>query len=422
MKIKEKILKKTKLYTNEKYFILFSELLENVPNLLLEKSKEKKLIFNDFYNNEDLIKTKDNKLLIKIKTDKYWKIIKKNFFKNVLYKKRYFSQMEINYITFLAKTIYSKLVTIALETNELIERLIEIYLKMCKKEMKRIMLILERKKQRLLEIENEKKGIKKKKTFYKNQIEEEDESDEDEVNSKKKVVNLFIGRFDVEKFFNKEQVIEFKQGSFVNAFIFKDKTNTENKVETKHNNNKEIVIFKNKKHNNNNNNKTLSSPNLKENHKNHSNNNNTHRFGSLSYIHRPLMLLNKSTKKNKKLNISIKEENSLENTKEEKFDKKKLIIKTQSNSSYKNSKNKSNNLDKNLFLKTFMRNKKKSNKFLSKETLKTYNTINTMSLTKRLESDYYLPNIFDNEIKFSYNQKMKKDKILNFLKKKDFYY
>ena len=69
-----------------------------------------------------------------------------------------------------------------------------------------------------------------------------------------------------------------------------------------------------------------------------------------------------------------------------------------------------------------MRNKKKSNKFLSKETLKTYNTINTMSLTKRLESDYYLPNIFDNEIKFSYNQKMKKDKILNFLKKKDFYY
>jgi hypothetical protein len=69
-----------------------------------------------------------------IKTDKYWKIIKKNFFKNVLYKKRYFSQMEINYITFLAKTIYSKLVTIALENNELIERLIEIYLKMCKKD------------------------------------------------------------------------------------------------------------------------------------------------------------------------------------------------------------------------------------------------------------------------------------------------
>ena len=419
MKLKEKILKKTKLYTNEKYFILFSELLENVPNLLLEKSKEKKLIFDDFYNNEDLTKIKDNKLLIKIKTDKYWKIIRKNFFKNVLYKKRYFSQMEINYITFLAKTIYSKLVTIALENNELIERLIEIYLKMCKKEMKRKMLILERKKQRLLEIENEKKGIKKKKTFYKNQIEEEDESDEDEVNSKKKVVNLFIGRFDVEKFFNKEQVIEFKQGSFVNAFIFKDKTNTENKVETKHNNNKEMVIFKNKKHINKNN-KTLSSSNLKENGKNHSNNN-THRFGSLSYIHKPFMLLNNTTKKNKKLNISIKEENSLENTKEEKFDKKKLIIKTQSNSSNKNLNNKSNNLDKNLFLKTFMRNKKNSNK-LSKETLKTYNTINTMSITKRLESDYYLPNIFDNEIKFSYNQKMKKDKILNFLKKKDFYY
>jgi len=331
--------------------------------------------------------------------------------------------MEFNYISFLAKTIYSKLISISLENNEVIERLIEIYLKMCKKEMKKIFLIKQRKIQRLLEIENEKKGIKRKKTFFKKQIEEE-ESDEDELNSKKKVVNLFIGKFDVEKFFNKEQVIEFKQGSFVNAFIFKDKSNTENKIENKHNN-REITLYKSKKNNNTNYKKNiLSSPNLKENIKT---TNNTHRFGSLSYInanHKPFMLLNKTSKKNnnKKLNISIKEENSLDNTKEEKFDKKKLIINTQSNSSNKNLNNQKNNLDKNLFLKTLIRNNKKSNKILSKETLKTYNTINTMSITKRIETDYHLPNIFDNDIKLSLNKKMKKDKILNFLKKKDFYY
>ena len=423
MKIKDIILKKAKLYTNEKYFILFSELLENVPNLILEKSKEKKLIFDkNIYNKDDLSNIKDNKLLIKIKTDKYWNLIKKNFFSNIFYNKRYYSQMEFNYISFLAKTTYSKLITISLENNEIIERIIEIYIKMCKKEMKKKLLIQQRKLQRLLEIENEKKGIKRKKTFFKKQVEEE-ESDEDELNSKKKVVNLFIGRFDVEKFFNKEQVIEFKQGSFVNAFIFKDKSNTENKIETKHNN-REITVYKNKKNNNNNNKKNvLSSPNLNENIKNA---NNTHRFGSLSYInanHKPFMLLNKTKKiNNKKLNISIKEENSLENTKEEKFDKKKLIFNTQSNSSNKHSNNQKNNLDKNLFLKTLIRNNKNSNKLLSKETLKTYNTINTMSITKRMETDYYLPNIFDNDFKLSLNKKMNKNKILNFLKKKDFYY
>ena len=51
-----------------------------------------------------------------------------------------------------------------------------------------------------------------------------------------------------------------------------------------------------------------------------------------------------------------------------------------------------------------------------------YNTINTMSITKRMETDYYLPNIFDNDFKLSLNKNMNKNKILNFLKKKDFYY
>jgi hypothetical protein len=307
---------------------------------------------------------------------------------------------------------------------------------MCKKEIKKRFLIEQNKIQKLLELENQKKGIKTKRTFFKKQIEEED-SDEDEINSKKKVVNLFIGRFDVEKFFNKEQVIEFKQGSFVNAFIFKDKSNTENKIETKHQQ-KEISVYKNKKKNN-----TTELKNLNDGRK--SNFNSAHRFGSLSYIHhnrKPFMFLNKTNQQknnninknnNKNSNLSIKEEYSTENTKEEKFDKKKLILHTQSDSSSKNknknkiknenenkknNKSNSNNIDNNLFIKTLIKTKK-HNIMSSEETLKTFNTLTE---TKRLNSDIYLPNIFDKDNKSSYNKKMKKDKIIYFLKKKDFYY
>ena len=56
--------------------------------------------------------------------------------------------------------------------------------------------------------------------------EKEKESDEllkfEEDEDKNKIINLFIGKFDINKFLKNQQKIELKKGGFVNAFIFKN--------------------------------------------------------------------------------------------------------------------------------------------------------------------------------------------------------
>ena len=60
----------------------------------------------------------------------------------------------------------------------------------------------------------------------KKEKEKEKESDEelkfDEDEDKNKIINLFIGKFDINKFLKNQQKIELKKGGFVNAFIFKN--------------------------------------------------------------------------------------------------------------------------------------------------------------------------------------------------------
>ena len=204
MKLSELIKEKIPLFTKIKYFDIFSNILSNIKTILINEKKSKiKLIFgNEMFE----IEKKDTTDSIEEKCKKYIQKIENSILKNIYYKGIKLSEIEFLYLKNLAINYKRKIDLIAIQKKKKKDYILIVYLQLCKKEI-------------LLNnnIKNSKLYLNKKNSFLNNKeiiISEEEE---------KKNINIYIGKFNMKKFLDKEQIIKFQKGEFVNGYIFNDK-------------------------------------------------------------------------------------------------------------------------------------------------------------------------------------------------------
>ena len=165
-----------------------------------------------------------------------------------------FSHLEFSYLKNKAKIYFKKLHLLSIEVKKKTDIIIEYYIKLCKIEIKKINQeqikivepIIEKSiNKNIFSVRNRGLVLEKKVKFEKKIIKKkiEDEEDfgfeiENNNNDKNKIINLFIGKFNLKKFLEKKQIIKLKKEGFVNAFIFKDTV-----TETNDNNNSKILKF-----------------------------------------------------------------------------------------------------------------------------------------------------------------------------------
>ena len=221
MKIREIIKSKVPLYTKEKYFDLFIEIICNLKSILKKDNKSKiKLIFSeDFFQDEKNNNINNNS--IKENCMKYIQKLENSILKNIYYNGKKLSEIEYLYLKHLAKEYKKRLDLISIQNKQKKEYTLNIYIQLCQNQ---ILLINN--------LKNKRKSIKLKK-ICKNLSFQERRNNLLKINEhqltnfseeeEKKNVNLFIGKFNMKKFLDKEQIIELKKGDFVNAYIFKNK-------------------------------------------------------------------------------------------------------------------------------------------------------------------------------------------------------
>ncbi len=221
MKIREIIKSKVPLYTKEKYFDLFIEIICNLKSILKKDNKSKiKLIFSeDFFQDEKNNIINNNS--IKENCMKYIQKLENSILKNIYYNGKKLSEIEYLYLKHLAKEYKKRLDLISIQNKQKKEYTLNIYIQLCQNQ---ILLINN--------LKNKRKSIKLKK-ICKNLSFQERRNNLLKINEhqltnfseeeEKKNVNLFIGKFNMKKFLDKEQIIELKKGDFVNAYIFKNK-------------------------------------------------------------------------------------------------------------------------------------------------------------------------------------------------------
>ena len=256
MNISENIFNKIPLFLKEKYSNIFFDYLRNINQIFIEDKKKNIISFFD------LLESKSGNIS-KNKIYKYYSEIEKGLKKVEKYNNINYSHLELCYLKNKAKLYYRKLKLISIDLNKKIEFCIEYYIKLCKLKVKLLnkTQILNLNNKQIL-IESKKKFLNKKNiTFHFNnktkfndkkkikgsenekEKEKEKEIDEDlkfdEDEDKNKIINLFIGKFDINKFLNHQQKIELKKGGFVNAFIFKNIKQDDND-----DNNNNIIHFK----------------------------------------------------------------------------------------------------------------------------------------------------------------------------------
>ena len=233
MNVSEIFLKKIPLFLNEKYSDIFFDYLRNMKQILIENEKKNKISLFDILDSKSQKITKN-------KIYKYFNEIEKGINKEEKYNNKIYSHLELAYLKNKAKLYHRKLQLIAVELKKKTESCIEYYIRLCKLKIKQSYKSqsLDLNNNKII-IESKKKVLDKKKitSHLSNKIlikhekkekdkEKEKESDEelkfDEDIDKNKIINLFIGKFDINKFLKNQQKIELKKGGFVNAFIFKN--------------------------------------------------------------------------------------------------------------------------------------------------------------------------------------------------------
>jgi len=356
MKVKQLILIRIPLFTKLNYFEIFKDLIINYKKNKISNEINNKVYLFDSKNFESKKKT------LKFSSNQAWYKILKNLKIKKKYNEFILNKMQFKYLTFLAKYYHQKIVTIAFQTNKKIDYIADYYIRLCENEIKR--------------------------KYY--NINEVIDDEEEEEKGKKQMMNLFIGKFDAKNFFKNHQMVQLTNGSFINAFIFK---NSEGQVEQLNNDNnsnnenikynKSQYKFRKRDYN--------STTNLKTNYRHFKNNSD-------------LNIENNNIKKNHNIiNINaIKMRNitGIENSMTDFTTNKTKIDK--------------NKIEKILSLK--------KNSFRINNKLNNYNK--TEEINKEINNyKIYLPNIFktfsDKNIKLKKN---KKNYILNFLNKKDLYY
>ena len=231
MNIAKIFYKNIPLFLNEKYSNIFFDYLRNIKEIYIKDKKNKKIALFDILNSKSQKITKN-------KIYKYYNEIEKGLKKEEQYNNKIYSHLELSYLKQKAKLYHKKIKLIAIELKKKTESCIEYYIRLCKLKLKQLYksqsLDLNNKKI-LIESKN-KKSNKKRISFHlskkinikdeKKEKEKEIESDEllkfEEDEDKNKIINLFIGKFDINKFLKNQQKIELKKGGFVNAFIFKN--------------------------------------------------------------------------------------------------------------------------------------------------------------------------------------------------------
>ena len=409
MKIKNFILKNVPLFTNKKYYNLFYDILYNFDEInkidIKEKNiKNKNLIFDEKnYTNDDNYN-------INSTTKKFWEKLFNSINNIQNFKGKNYKELEICYIKKLAKIYYYKLLELShqKESKKNLQYIISIYLELCKSKIKYNE--YHKKNKRFSSFKFDKNSI----LFH----------DDDDIPDKKKIVNLFIGKFDVNKFLDKEQIIEFKKGEFVNAFIFTNKKPSNLRVWSNSPGTREISIYH--KHKKIANKKETPAPEIYG----EKNYRRIHRFNSTKFIDNiNNKLLFQKKYNNKIINNCNKSKNNQNENEDINFiykdDNKKTI------DSYTNR----NLLKKSLFLKENAKNLKlnfdkndnksdsKKSGFYSSRNKTNFSLGKTQTTNFNFQSNFYFPELkLLNKNKFQKKIKFNKSKIKYYLSKNDMYY
>ena len=221
MKIREIIKSKVPLYTKEKYFDLFNDIICNLKTILNKEKKSKiKLIFSDDFFQNEKINNKNNNS-IKENCLKYIQKLENSILKNIYYKGKKLSEIEFLYLKHLAKEYKKRLDLISIQNKQNQEYTLNIYIQLCQNKILLINNLKNKKRKNIkfklnknLSFQERRNNLLK---INENQLTNFPEEDD------KKNLNLFIGKFNMKKFLDKEQIIELKKGEFVNAYIFKNK-------------------------------------------------------------------------------------------------------------------------------------------------------------------------------------------------------
>ena len=409
MKIKNFILKNVPLFTNKKYYNLFYDILYNFDEInkidIKEKNiKNKNLIFDEKnYTNDDNYN-------INSTTKKFWEKLFNSINNIQNFKGKNYKELEICYIKKLAKIYYYKLLELShqKESKKNLQYIISIYLELCKSKIKYNE--YHKKNKRFSSFKFDKNSI----LFH----------DDDDIPDKKKIVNLFIGKFDVNKFLDKEQIIEFKKGEFVNAFIFTNKKPSNLRVWSNSPGTREISIYH--KHKKIANKKETPAPEIYG----EKNYRRIHRFNSTKFIDNINNKLLFQKKYNNKIINNFNKSKNNQNENEDiniiyKDDNKKTI------DSYTNR----NLLKKSLFLKENAKNLKlnfdkndnksdsKKSGFYSSRNKTNFSLGKTQTTNFNFQSNFYFPELkLINKNKFQKKIKFNKSKIKYYLSKNDMYY
>ena len=233
MELKKLILNKIPLFLKEKYSDTFFLMLKNLKEIEKEDKKKKKINLFDLPEN-------NFKKLKKIHIYKYFKEIENSILTQEIYNEKIFSHLEISYLKNKAKFFHRKLNLVGIVSKKKTEYCVDFYIKLCKY----YILKLNQKRNQLKtpNLNNKYKRTsnlrdtfrlfkseEKKKKKEKNIDDDFRFDDEEEDNNK--IINLFIGSFDINKLMHKETKIQLEKEGFVNAFIFKnihDQDNSEN--------------------------------------------------------------------------------------------------------------------------------------------------------------------------------------------------
>ena len=413
MKIKNFILKNVPLFTNKKYYNLFYDILYNFEEInkidIKEKNiKNKNLIFDEKnYTNDDNYN-------INSTTKKFWEKLFNSINNIQNFKGKNYKELEICYIKKLAKIYYYKLLELSHQkkSKKNLQYIISIYLELCKSKIKYNE--YHKKNKRFSSFKFDKNSI----LFH----------DDDDIPDKKKIVNLFIGKFDVNKFLDKEQIIEFKKGEFVNAFIFTNKKPSNLRVWSNSPGTREISIYNKQKKIANK--KEIPAPEIYG----EKNYRRIHRFNSTKFIDNVENKLLFPMKNNKKINninnINYNYSRNIQNENEDinyilKEDNKKTIDSFGKNRSLlkkslfgKGIKNLKLNLDKND-------NKSESKKsgFYSSRNRTNFSLGKTQTSNNIFQSNFFFPELkLINKNKFQKKIKFNQSKIKYYLSKNDMYY
>ena len=408
MKIKNFILKNVPLFTNKKYYDLFYNILYNFDEINKIDIKEKNIKNKDLIFDEKNYKIEEN-YNIKTITKKIWEKFFNSIHNIQNFKGKFYKELEICYIKKLAKIYYNKLLELShqKESKKNLQFIISIYLELCKSKIKYN--DYNQKKKRFSSFQFDKNSI-----LFK---------DDDDIPDKKKIVNLFIGKFDVNKFLDKEQIIEFKKGEFVNAFIFTNKKPSNLRVWSNSPGTREISIYN--KHKKIANKKETPAPEIYG----EKNYRRIHRFNSTKFIDNINNKLLFQKKYNNKIINNCNKSKNNQNENEDiniiyKNDNKKTI------DSYGNR----NLLKKSLFGKENVKNLKlnfdkndnksdsKKSGFYSSRNKTNFSLGKTQTTNFNFQSNFYFPELKLNKNKFQKKIKFNKSKIKYYLSKNDMYY